>query len=162
MSKSRRRFCARQVTTVSPPMQLPVSVHETSAFQESPSSCRLLASSTIRAIAQAYSIDSRTIRSGELFFAVKGEKMDGHDFVQQALEKGAVAAVVRKDQMSRYPAKAGLMAVDDTLVALQTLGSAVRRLWGKPLVGVTGSTGQDNNQRSDRACPLLPLSGAEI
>ena len=56
----------------------------------------------LKAIAQAYSIDSRTIQTGELFFAVKGERMDGHDFVQQALEKGAVAAVVREDQTSRY------------------------------------------------------------
>jgi UDP-N-acetylmuramoyl-tripeptide--D-alanyl-D-alanine ligase len=101
-----------------------------------------------QAIAQAYSIDSRTIRLGELFFAVKGERMDGHDFVQQALEKGAVAAVVRKDQVSRYTAKAGLMAVDDTLVALQTLGAAVRRLWGKPLVGVTGSTGKTTTKEA--------------
>ena len=101
-----------------------------------------------QAIAQAYSIDSRTIRPGQLFFAVKGERMDGHDFVQQALEKGAVAAVVRQDQMSRYPVKAGLMAVDDTLVALQTLGAAVRRLWGKPLVGVTGSTGKTTTKEA--------------
>src|ERR1700731_1135093 len=95
-----------------------------------------------QAIAQTYSIDSRTIQPGALFFAVKGERMDGHDFVQQALEKGAVGAVVRRDALARYPAKAGLLTVDDTLVALQTLGAAVRRLWGKPLVGVTGSTGK--------------------
>src|SRR5260221_6804439 len=44
------------------------------------------------AVATGYSIDSRTIRAGELFFAVKGDRMDGHDFVQQALGKGAVAA----------------------------------------------------------------------
>jgi len=81
-----------------------------------------------KAIAQAYSIDSRTIRPGELFFAVKGERMDGHDFVQQALEKGAVAAVVRKDELVRYAVKSRLLAVADTLVALQTLGAAVRRL----------------------------------
>ncbi len=93
-------------------------------------------------IAQAYSIDSRTIEPGELFFAVKGDRMDGHDFVQQALEKGAVAAVVRKDQLACYPVKAGLLGVSDTLVALQTLAAAVRRLWGKTLVGVTGSTGK--------------------
>ena len=54
--------CERQVTTASPRTQLPGSVHETSALPGSPSSCRLLASSTIKAIAQAYSIDSRTIR----------------------------------------------------------------------------------------------------
>src|SRR2546428_10427111 len=95
-----------------------------------------------QAVARGYSIDSRTVQPGELFFAVKGERMDGHDFVLQAREKGAIAAVVRKDQVSRYPVKAGLMAVDDTLIALQTLGAAVRRLWGKPLVGVTGSTGK--------------------
>ena len=95
-----------------------------------------------KAIAQAYSIDSRTIRPGELFFAVKGERLDGHDFVQQALDQGAVAAVVRKDELARYAVKTGLLAVSDTLAALQTLGAAVRRLWGKTLIGVTGSTGK--------------------
>ncbi|HEY3841046.1 MAG TPA: Mur ligase domain-containing protein, partial [Bryobacteraceae bacterium] len=79
----------------------------------------------LHAIAQGYSIESRTIKPGELFFAVKGERMDGHDYVRQALEKGAVAAVVRQDQLKSYPAKAGLLAVDDTLAALQTLGSSV-------------------------------------
>lgn len=95
-----------------------------------------------KGLALGYSIDSRTIQAGELFFAVKGERMDGHDFVAQALEKGAVAAVIRKDQLARYPVITGLLAVDDTLAALQTVGTAVRRLWGKPLVGVTGSTGK--------------------
>src|SRR6202048_2186093 len=93
-------------------------------------------------VARGYSIDSRTLQPGELFFAVKGERMDGHDFVQQALEKGAVAAVVRKDALARYAVKTGLLAVADTLVGLQTLGAAVRRLWAKPLIGVTGSTGK--------------------
>jgi UDP-N-acetylmuramoyl-tripeptide--D-alanyl-D-alanine ligase len=100
------------------------------------------------AVAQGYSIDSRTIQPGELFMAVKGERMDGHDFVSQALEKGAVAAVIRKDQLSRYPVKTRLMTVDDTLVALQTLASAVRRLWGKPLIGVTGSTGKTTTKEA--------------
>ena len=101
-----------------------------------------------KAIAQAYSIDSRTIQPGQLFFAVKGERMDGHDFVQQALEKGAVGAVVRKDQLARYAVKTGLLAVPDTLVALQTLGAAVRRLWGKPLIGVTGSAGKTTTKEA--------------
>ncbi len=101
-----------------------------------------------KAIAQAYSIDSRTIQPGELFFAVKGERMDGHDFVQQALEKGAVAAVVRRDELARYAVKTRLLAVPDTLVALQTLGAAVRRLWAKPLIGVTGSTGKTTTKEA--------------
>jgi UDP-N-acetylmuramoyl-tripeptide--D-alanyl-D-alanine ligase len=74
--------------------------------------------------------------------------MDGHDFVQQALEKGAVAAVVRKDELARYPVKTRLLAVPDTLVALQTLGAAVRRLWAKPLIGVTGSTGKTTTKEA--------------
>ena len=99
-------------------------------------------------VAHSYSIDSRTIGPGALFFAVKGERLDGHDFVDQALEKGAAAAVVRVDQLHRYPGKARLLAVDDTLVALQTLATAVRKLWGKPLVGVTGSAGKTTTKEA--------------
>ena len=100
------------------------------------------------AVATGYSIDSRTLQPGDLFFAVKGERMDGHDFVDQALEKKAVAAVVRKDQLARYSNKSSLIAVDDTLIALQSLGNGVRRIWGKPLVGVTGSTGKTTTKEA--------------
>ena len=101
-----------------------------------------------RALAQGYSIDSRTVQSGELFFAVKGERLDGHDFVELALAKGAIGAVVRKDQLTRYPAKTGLLAVDDTLVALQTLATAVRKLWGKTAIGITGSMGKTTTKEA--------------
>ena len=100
------------------------------------------------AVATGYSIDSRTIRPGELFFAVKGEKMDGHDFVPQALEKGAVAAVVADDKLAGFSSKAGLIVVDDTLLALQLLAKSVRSLWGKPLVAVTGSTGKTTTKEA--------------
>jgi UDP-N-acetylmuramoyl-tripeptide--D-alanyl-D-alanine ligase len=93
-------------------------------------------------VAQAYSIDSRTIQPGELFFAVKGERLEGHDYVEKALENGALAAVVRKDQLSRYSFHGKLLAVEDTLVALQRLASAVRRVWGKSAIGITGSVGK--------------------
>jgi UDP-N-acetylmuramoyl-tripeptide--D-alanyl-D-alanine ligase len=99
-------------------------------------------------VAHGYSIDSRTVGAGELFFAVKGERFDGHDFVSAALERGAAAAVVRKDQLNRYSAKSRLLAVDDTLAALQTLATAVRKVWGKPLVGVTGSAGKTTTKEA--------------
>jgi len=102
----------------------------------------------LKEIATGYSIDSRTVKPGELFFAVKGERLDGHDFVHQALERGAVSAVVRKDQLARYSVKTCLLAVDDTLLALQTLATAVRRLWGKPVVGVTGSAGKTTTKEA--------------
>jgi UDP-N-acetylmuramoyl-tripeptide--D-alanyl-D-alanine ligase len=98
--------------------------------------------------AQGYSIDSRTIRAGELFFAVKGERFDGHDFVSAALDNGAAAAVVRQDQWHRYSWTTKLLVVDDTLIALQTLATAVRKIWGKPLVGVTGSAGKTTTKEA--------------
>jgi UDP-N-acetylmuramoyl-tripeptide--D-alanyl-D-alanine ligase len=99
-------------------------------------------------IASGYSIDSRTVQPGELFFAVKGERLDGHDFVEQALAKEAVGAVVQRDQVARYSNNAQLLVVDDTLVALQNLAAAVRRLWGRPLVGVTGSAGKTTTKEA--------------
>lgn len=94
------------------------------------------------ATATGCSIDSRTMKPGDLFFAVKGERLDGHDFVEGALKNGAAAAVVSSENATRYACKSRLIVVCDTLVALQTLGAAVRRLWGKPLVGITGSAGK--------------------
>jgi len=107
-------------------------------------------------IAQGYSIDSRTVQPGDLFFAVKGDRLDGHDFVEQALSRSAVAAVVRKDQLARFsgggtgvsPVSAPLLAVDDTLTALQTLATAVRKLWGKTAIGITGSMGKTTTKEA--------------
>ena len=99
-------------------------------------------------VAVAYSIDSRTVGRGELFFAVKGERFDGHDFVSDAIERGAVAAVVRKDQWHRYSWTERILVVDDTLVALQTLATAVRKVWSKPLVGITGSAGKTTTKEA--------------
>ena len=70
------------------------------------------------AVAESYSIDSRTISPGQLFFAVKGERLDGHDFVEAALSAGAVAAVVSKDRAASFPDLARSLAVADTLTAL--------------------------------------------
>jgi UDP-N-acetylmuramoyl-tripeptide--D-alanyl-D-alanine ligase len=101
-----------------------------------------------QATAQGYSIDSRTVQAGEVFFAVKGERLDGHDFVEQALGRGAIAAVVQKDELARYPKSAGLLAVDDTLIALQTLATAVRKIWGKTAIGITGSMGKTTTKEA--------------
>src|SRR5262245_38279869 len=93
------------------------------------------------AAAMGYSIDSRTLNPGDLFFALPGERFDGHDYVRAVLEKGAVAAVVQAGcTVEGDPRR--LLRVDDTLRALQSLGAAARRLWGKPLLAVTGSAGK--------------------
>src|SRR5512147_179781 len=101
-----------------------------------------------KAFATGYSIDSRTLQQGDLFFAVKGERFDGHDFVEATLTAGAVGAIVRKDALAKYSCKTHLLAVDDTLVALQHLGAAVRRIWGKTLIGITGSAGKTTTKET--------------
>jgi UDP-N-acetylmuramoyl-tripeptide--D-alanyl-D-alanine ligase len=100
------------------------------------------------AVAAGYSIDSRTLQSGDLFFAVRGERLDGHAYVDAALQRGAVAAVVEQAHVERFGDKTRLLVVEDTLLALQRSGAAVRRLWGKPLVGVTGSAGKTTTKET--------------
>lgn len=102
-------------------------------------------------VATGYSIDSRTIAPGELFFAVKGERFDGHDFVTAAVERGAVAAVVSKARVATLPDAAlavPLLVCDDPLTALQALAAHVRRQWGKRVVGVTGSAGKTTTKEA--------------
>jgi UDP-N-acetylmuramoyl-tripeptide--D-alanyl-D-alanine ligase len=103
-------------------------------------------------VAEGYSIDSRTVAAGQLFFAVKGDRFDGHDFVEAALAAGAVAAVVKKELLQGGEISPGhqaqLLAVEDTLAALQTLGAGVRRIWGKPLIAVTGSAGKTTTKEA--------------
>jgi UDP-N-acetylmuramoyl-tripeptide--D-alanyl-D-alanine ligase len=94
------------------------------------------------ATAVGYSIDSRTIKHCELFFAVKGENLDGHDYVEAALKAGAVGAVVSREQVARFSVKSKLLVVDDPLKQLQSLAACVRRVWAKPVIGITGSTGK--------------------
>src|SRR5260370_19403942 len=92
-------------------------------------------------VAMGYSIDSRTLTPGDLFIALPGERFDGHDCVGDALDKGGVAAVVQSGRTIEADSRR-LLHVEDTLRALQSLGAAARRLWGKPLLAVTGSAGK--------------------
>lgn len=102
-------------------------------------------------VATGYSIDSRTVAPGELFFAVKGERFDGHDFVAAAVERGAVGAVVSRTKLPSLSdaALAGpLLIAEDSLAALQALASHVRRQWGKRVVAITGSAGKTTTKEA--------------
>lgn len=91
--------------------------------------------------ATGLSIDTRTLKPGDLFVALTGHAQDGHAYVRQALDKGAAAAVV-----SRLPEgvdeNAPLLVVPDTFAALRTLGGAGRVRTGAKIIGVTGSVGK--------------------
>ncbi len=100
---------------------------------------------------RGYSIDSRTVDEGELFFAVRGERHDGHDFVAAAFERGAVAAVVAKSKLTSLPDAAlahPLLVAEDPLLALQSLAAHMRRRWGRTVVAVTGSAGKTTTKEA--------------
>lgn len=98
--------------------------------------------------ATGYSIDSRTLQPGDLFFAVSGERFDGHDFVAAAIANGAVAAVVSRTRVHSFDSDLPLLGVDDPLSALQHLAGSVRRHWGKRVVGITGSAGKTTTKEA--------------
>src|SRR6185295_17757936 len=94
--------------------------------------------------------DTRSLRSGDLFVALKGDKFDAHDFLAGAVKSGATAVVV-----SRLEGTQGLgvpvYLVDDTRAALGTLGRYRRRAWNGPVVGVVGTNGKTSTKELIRA-----------
>jgi UDP-N-acetylmuramoyl-tripeptide--D-alanyl-D-alanine ligase len=103
-----------------------------------------------------FSIDSRSVNAGELFFALSqkdyaragfnGTFADAHQYIHDAFRKGAIAAVARTDHVAGDEllerTKDRLLLVDDAIAALQTLAHGVYENWGKPVVGITGSAGK--------------------
>ena len=89
-----------------------------------------------------YSIDSRTVREGELFCAIRGSGRDGHDYVRTAFDSGACAAIVRSGWATENEGVGPVLAVKEPLEALGSAARQARRQWGRPLAAVTGSNGK--------------------
>jgi UDP-N-acetylmuramoyl-tripeptide--D-alanyl-D-alanine ligase len=104
----------------------------------------ILASGSRNTSLGGVSIDTRTLRPSDLFFAIRGVRNDGHDHVLSAIEKGAVGAVVdlQYERPADYPAHKVLLRVENTHEALKDLAADVRRRWRGSLVGITGSMGK--------------------
>lgn len=99
--------------------------------------------SILRTRPAAFSIDSRACQAGDLFFALSGDKFDGHDFLNQVFEKQALAAVVAASKYDQIPSqRRNLLVVADVLEALQNLGHVMRKRWGGPVLALTGSNGK--------------------
>lgn len=86
------------------------------------------------------SIDTRLLEAGQIFLALEGEHVDGHDFLEEAVAQGAVACIVNKER--RLSASCLLICVPDTMQALIMLAKAWRQQFNYPVVGVTGSVGK--------------------
>src|SRR2546423_4368033 len=102
-----------------------------------------------------YSIDSRTLRAGDLFFAIRGARHDGHQFVADVLNKGALAAIVSRQfqtaQADSLSSNARLIRVGDTLAALQSLASSLLRDSRGQEVAITGSMGKTTTKEMTAA-----------
>ena len=104
------------------------------------------------------SIDTRTIKPGEAFFAIQGENRDGHDFVEAAVKAGAGLAVVARAKRAVMPQGAPLLIVEDVLGALNDLAAAARARSQAKLVAVTGSVGKTTTKEALRL--VLAKQGA--
>lgn len=89
-----------------------------------------------------FKIDSREVCNGDLFFCIVGPNNDGHDFLGDALQRGASTAIISRDVYEGLGKKIQLIKVDDTTEALQELARHVRRKRQIEVVGITGSTGK--------------------
>lgn len=100
-------------------------------------------------VATGVAIDTRTLQAGDLFVALKGETRDGHDFVAEALRKGAAGALVSKMPEDR-PSAPTLVTVSDTDEALTALGRAGRARASAKVIAVTGSVGKTSAKEALR------------
>lgn len=94
---------------------------------------------------RAIATDTRDIQLGDAFVALKGERFDAHDFLTDAVAKGA-AAVVVSDASKAAHLGVPVLVVDDTLTALGRLGRYRRRAWGRPVVAIGGSNGKTSTK----------------
>ena len=108
--------------------------------------------------AKGVSIDTRTLQSDDLFFAIRGDKSDGHDYVRSAFERGACAAVVDEAHADALRGAGPLYVAADVLKAMERLGSAARARTRARVVAVTGSVGKTSTKEALR----LALSGQGV
>jgi UDP-N-acetylmuramoyl-tripeptide--D-alanyl-D-alanine ligase len=92
------------------------------------------------------SIDSRTLKPGEAYFAIRGDVHDGHEFVAAALAAGAALAVVDRASRGKFASEAPLLVVEDVLAALVDLAHAARARLGGQVIAVTGSVGKTSTK----------------
>jgi len=93
-----------------------------------------------------WSVDSRTVAPGDLFFALRGPNHDGNAYVDDTLRKGAVAAIVEEKRDTKRENDPTILVVPDSLVALQKIAAWARKQWNGDVVGVTGSAGKTSTK----------------
>lgn len=114
-------------------------------------------------VVRVISTDTRTLRRGDYYFALKGEHFDGHDFLKQAIEKQAGGLVISRkdiDLGNPFPAFPAIIQVEDTTRALGDIAGHYRRKWNIPVVGITGSNGKTTTK--EMLASILRQSGPTL
>jgi UDP-N-acetylmuramoyl-tripeptide--D-alanyl-D-alanine ligase len=108
--------------------------------------------------------DSRTLKAGELFVALKGGRFDGHDFVAQAFDRGAAAAIVAADRAAAYEGRVAgsILTVPDPLAALGALAAYWRRGFTLPVVVIVGSNGKTTVKEMIAAILRAQFGAAQV
>ena len=94
-------------------------------------------------VVSGVSIDDRTLQKGDLFIAIKGDKFDGHDFIESAISKGASGALVSEEQ---YALKWNALLVKDTKVSLKNIAQFSRNRFSGKVIAITGSSGKTSTK----------------
>ncbi|MCI0567000.1 MAG: UDP-N-acetylmuramoyl-tripeptide--D-alanyl-D-alanine ligase [Acidobacteria bacterium] len=115
-------------------------------------------------MADSFSIDTRTLKPGDVFFALVGANHDAHRFVPEAIRKGAKVVVISRGRSGDFPGEAAVLRVADTTRALQDLACWVRHQQEVKVLGITGSSGKTTTKEMaaaimEDAMPTLKSSG---
>ena len=98
---------------------------------------------------ESYSKDTRTLKKGDLYLGIRGEKINGNDYVEQAFINGAIGCIIDENVdteiLNRYKEKV-VIKVDDTIKAIQELAKYKRSLYNVPVIAVTGSVGKTSTK----------------
>src|SRR5689334_6939353 len=119
----------------------PLSISEITRLAEG-----TLESGDDNASVERISTDSRTIKKGELFVALRGENFDGHKFVEDVAKTGAAGAIVDLKWNGKIPKGFAIIRADDTLLAYQNLAANYRKSLPLKVLAITGSNGKTSTK----------------
>ena len=118
-----------------------LSLHQIAEFAQG-----MLAAGDAGALVSRVSTDSRTLQPGDLFVPLRGENFDGHKFIEQAVDRGALGAMVEETWKGATPKNFALIRVPDTLVGYQTLAANYRKSLPLKVIAITGSNGKTSTK----------------